>query len=75
MTKHMRLDRKQGRTEDDRDFGYICGDDGGWFFTWHDTLAETLESLEIDEVDGDGGLDEDDVREFLAAELAGDFAD
>lgn len=69
----MTLDRKQGITENNREFGYVCGDDGGWFFTWCDTLAETLDSIEIDTVDGDGGLSKCDVREFLATELASDF--
>lgn len=71
----MHLDRRQGVTADGRDFGYVCGDDGGWFFTWHDTLEETVDSLEIDEQDGDGGLDEEDVRDWLKDKLAGDFSD
>lgn len=29
----MTIEMKQGITEDGRDFGYVCGDDGGWFFT------------------------------------------
>lgn len=56
----------QGQTEGDRDFGYVFGQDGGMFFTWMPTLEETLESVEEDEQDGDGELDADEVRDFLA---------
>ncbi len=45
-------DRNQGHTKHNRQFGY-CGidDRGGQFFTWHSTLAETLSSIEDDEID------------------------
>lgn len=56
----------QGRTEDDREFGYVFGQDGGMFFTWMPTLGETLDSIEEDELDGDGELDANLVRQFLA---------
>jgi hypothetical protein len=59
----------QGQTESDRDFGYVFGEDGGFFFTWMPTLNETLDSIEADEQDGDGELDAAEVREFLAAYL------
>ena len=59
----------QGDDANDRAFGYVAGDDGGFFFTWMDTLDATLDSIEVDEVDGDGGLEESDVREFLASYL------
>lgn len=56
----------QGVDENGRDFGYVDGDDGGgFFFTWHDTLDQTLQSIDIDAVDGPGGLDESDVYSFL----------
>lgn len=55
----------QGRGSDERAFGYVHGDDGGFFFTWHPTLEATLASVEEDEIDGDGGLDEGDVADFL----------
>lgn len=69
----MKLDKKQGTTEDGRYFGYIHGDNGGFFFTHMDTLEATMDSLEVDAVDGDGGLDIDSVRAFLASRIASDF--
>ena len=69
----MTLDKVQGKTEDDRDFGYVCGDGGGYFFTWMPTLEETLDSLDVDQVDGDGGLDADEVREYLSSRIASSF--
>ncbi len=55
----------QDQTEEGRPFGYVHGADGGFFFVWHDTLEETLASIEEDEADGDGGLDEEVVVAFL----------
>ena len=68
ITKNQ-VDLCQGQTENDRDFGYVDGDEGGYFFTWHDTLADTLASVEIDEQDGDGDLDESEVITFLSEYL------
>lgn len=65
----MQLDRYQGDGHSGRKFGYVHGDDGGYFFSHHDTLEATLDSLEEDSVDGDGGLDIGDVREFLREKL------
>jgi hypothetical protein len=48
-----------------RDVGYVYGENGGYFFTWLPSLEETVGSIESDEVDGDGGLKEKDVAEFL----------
>ena len=45
----MTLDRVQGRDAEGRRFGFVHGDDGGYFFTWHPTLDETLDSLEPEE--------------------------
>jgi hypothetical protein len=59
------VDLVQGDDEQGRKFGYVCGDDGGFFFTWGDTLDATLASVEEDEVDGDGGLDAGEVVGFL----------
>jgi hypothetical protein len=70
----MTIDMYQGRDEQDRKFGYVCGDEGGFFFTWMPTLEETLASVEEDEMDGDGGLDEADVVEFLRGKIAKKFA-
>lgn len=61
----MEIDKKQGITEEGGDFGYIAGDGGGWFFTWYDDPGETLNSIEIDETDGNGGISEDEAREAL----------
>lgn len=55
----------QGIGEGERKFGYVHGDDGGFFFTWMPTLEATLSSVEEDEVDGDGDLDESEVVDFL----------
>lgn len=59
------VDLYQGRTEGELAFGYVRGEDGGFFFTWMDTLDATLDSVEEDEVDGDGELERDEVVEFL----------
>jgi hypothetical protein len=64
-----RLDEKQGRTPQGHEFGYLEGQGGGWFFTWFPTLDETMDSLEADPADGDGGLDRDDVEEYLRDRL------
>lgn len=37
--------------------------------TWIDTLEETLDSIDEDEQDGDGDLDESEVRDFLESYL------
>lgn len=60
------LDICQGQDDQGRDFGYVAGDGGGFFFTWMSTLEATLDSIEKDEKDGDGELDESAVREFLS---------
>lgn len=72
-TRHMILDRCQGETSQGRDFGYVHGDGGGFFFTWMPTLEETLATIDEDGQDGDGGLTEGDVREFLRSEIADRF--
>lgn len=59
----------QGAADDGLRFGYVHGEDGGFFFTWDATLDATLDSVEEDEVDGAGGLDRDDVVEFLRGHL------
>ena len=59
------IDLNQGIT-DDRQFGYVADDEGGFFFTWLDSLDDTLNSVEVDQQDGAGGLDDVDVREFLS---------
>lgn len=65
----MTLDRFQDFDEKGRAFGYIAGDDGGWFFTHMDTLDDTLYSLEEDEVDGNGGITPDEAYQFLLERL------
>jgi hypothetical protein len=64
-TTKSQVELMQGRDDQDRAFGYVHGDDGGFFFTWMPTLDATLSSVEEDEVDGDGGLDREEVVEFL----------
>lgn len=64
ISKHS-VDLNQGQDEQGRTFGYVAGDEGGYFFTWMPTLQETLASVEVDEVDGDGELDEAEVVDFL----------
>ncbi len=65
ITKNQ-VDLNQGDDDRGRAFGYVAGDEGGFFFTWMPTLEEALNSIKEDGQDGDGGLDESDVREFLA---------
>lgn len=69
----MILDLQQGIDKRGNKFGYVAGDGGGYFFTWHKTLSQTVASLEEDEVDGSGGLDEDDVAEFLRRSISSRF--
>jgi hypothetical protein len=59
------VDLVQGQSGDGASFGYVHGEDGGFFFTWRPTLDATLDSVEVDEVDSDGGLDRSDVVAFL----------
>lgn len=70
----MTIDMNQGRDEQNRKFGYVHGEGGGFFFTWMPTLEETLASVDEDGVDGDGGLSESEVVEFLREKLASKFA-
>jgi hypothetical protein len=68
----LRIDKNQGETEQGRTFGYIhTGDeeDGGYFFTWMPTLAETLDSLDADQQD-EPTFDEGMAREFLESKIA-----
>lgn len=59
------VDLYQGDDAEGLPFGYVCGDDGGFFFTWRTSLSATLASVEEDAVDGDGGLDRSEVVAFL----------
>jgi len=61
----------QGYTIDNIRFGYVAGTEGGWYFTEHLDARDTLDSLEIDEIDGDGGLTHEDARSTLSAYLSG----
>jgi hypothetical protein len=72
-TANLTIDMNQGQTEDGRTFGYVHGEDGGFFFTWMPTLAETLESVEEDEQDGDGGLTVEEARKALKEKIASKF--
>lgn len=67
----MEIDKFQGITEDGKKFGYISGNNGGWFFTWYDTKEETLASLEIDYVDGDGGISYNEALNALSKVFQG----
>lgn len=69
----MTIDMNQGIDDKGRKFGYVCGEDGGYFFTWMPTLEQTLKSVEADEVDGDGDLNETEVVEFLRQKIARKF--
>lgn len=62
------IDEFQGYTEDGIKFGYLAGDDGGWFFKWYDTDEEILDSLEVDEA-GDGGVSYDEAYDALSEML------
>jgi hypothetical protein len=63
------VDLFQGQDQHDREFGYVAGEDGGFFFTWMPTLEDTLDSIEEDVIDGDGELDKSEVRDFLESYL------
>jgi hypothetical protein len=71
------VDLWQGDTEvhgphvkcEGRSFGFVHGDDGGYFFTWLPTLGETLASVEEDSESSDGGLDRAEVVDFLRGYL------
>ena len=66
------IDMWQGYTEvagEEASFGYVHGNDGGYFFTWRDTLDETINSVEVDDISGDGGLREEEVQVFLRSYL------
>ena len=69
MLSKANVELTQGINRDDREFGYVSGDGGGFFFDWMPTLEETLDSINEDEMDGDGGLDADEVRDFLETYL------
>lgn len=69
----MTIDRYQGIDESGRKFGYIAVVTGGWFFTWMPTLEATIDSLEIDQQDGDGDVERDDAAEFLRSKIAHKF--
>jgi len=46
------FDANQGKDKKERAYGYAGIDDrGGYFFTWMPTLAQTLDSIEPDEID------------------------
>ena len=66
----MRLDRNQGIDEQGRTFGYVCGEDGGWFFTHLETIDATIESLDEDNQDGDGEISRSEAAEFLRTKLS-----
>jgi hypothetical protein len=62
------VDLVQG-SNDEGYFGYVAGDNGGLFFTWRASVEETVDSLEVDSQDGDGGLDLAEVKTFLCGYL------
>lgn len=67
---------KQGQDENGRNFGYVhtnYSEDGGFFFTWLDTLEATIDSVKEDEVAGNGGRDINRVKSELRPFLAGYF--
>jgi len=62
----MQVDLNQGTTEEDNVFGYVAGNDGGFFFTWLSSIEDTVDSVEEDGIDGPGGLESGDVKMFLS---------
>lgn len=68
--KEIKIDWDQGEDELGRKFGYVAGDGGGWFFTHFDSVAEMIESLEIDEIDGDGGVTCQTAETMLVSYIA-----
>ena len=72
----IHIDKFQG-DDDDHKFGYVYQDDadGGYYFTWHDTLEETLASLQPDET---GMPDQkqfsiSEARNFVESQIRNDF--
>lgn len=59
----------QGINESDEAFGYVAGNDGGFFFDWKSTLEATLASVDEDDQDGAGGLKRSSVVKFLRGYL------
>ena len=52
--KDLTVDLHQGETVSGKSFGWVGdleGDSGGYFFTWGETLEETIGSLDPDEID------------------------
>lgn len=75
-SKELLLDGDQLTTDDDRIVGFVYTsdeEDGGYFFTWMDTLDETLDSLRPDTL-GAPTFPESDAREFLKSQVASHFA-
>lgn len=70
MITSDQVDMAQGELESGETFGYVAGDGGGYFFTHASDVYETIESVEVDEA-GDGGLDIEEVRDFLRRLLTG----
>lgn len=71
-----KFDMYQFRDKRGRKFGYVRTAekaDGGYFFTWMPTMAETLDSLDADEIEKPN-FDESLAREFLESKIASKFA-
>lgn len=50
----MFIDLRQGETKNGLEFGYVGesgANGGGYFFTWHPTLTQTIASIEEDTID------------------------
>lgn len=71
MTNDLRIDFVQGYDDSGLAFGFIYREEGqgGWFFSWCESLAKTLRSIEPCSVEGDGGIDDDEVRDVLRSLL------
>lgn len=47
----MRLHNRNATTADDTPIGYVSVGAGGYYFTWHETMQATVESIEKDRCD------------------------
>ena len=75
-TADLSIDMYQGRDAQDRKFGYVgCdADESGYFFTWHSTLEDTLDSLDGDEMAQTSHDRSDVAREYLESKTGAKFA-
>lgn len=73
MNASISIERCQGKTECGDKFGYVHGDEDGYFFTWRDTLEETVASLEYDNAFETPKVSRETAAKFLGEAIKHDF--